>query len=305
MKLVLATRRSRLALWQAEATRRALSAAWSDLEVELCEIESSGDLNQRDALARFGRIGIFTVEVDQAVLDGRAHGAVHSLKDTTTTLADGIELAGVLARGPVEDCWIARDGKTIEEQAPGARVATGSLRRRAMLRALRPDLALVEMRGNVDTRLRKLADGDADALILARAGLARLGLEQHVTTVLDTRRFVPAVGQGLIGLTCRAGDRETRRRLRAVTDLEAWDEAMAERALLRELRGGCNVPVGGHARVVEGTLALRARVSSVDGSERLDGEITGSRDAAQELGRLLADDLLRRGARRLIDLARA
>jgi hydroxymethylbilane synthase len=174
-----------------------------------------------------------------------------------------------------------------------------------MLRALRSDLELVEMRGNVDTRLRKLADGEADALILARAGLVRLGLEQHVTTVLDTRRFVPAVGQGVIGLTCRSGDRETRRLLRAVTDLEAWDEAMAERALLRGLRGGCNVPVGGHARVVEGTLALRARVSSVDGSETLDGEITGSRDAAQELGRLLADDLLRRGARRLIDLARA
>jgi len=301
---VLATRKSKLALWQAETTRELLRAANPDLDVELLHVESSGDQNQKDALERFGRIGIFTVEVDRAVVDGRADAAVHSMKDMTTTLMEGVRLAGVLPRGPIEDAWISPQGVPLDELPAGARVATGSMRRRAMLLARRPDLAPVGIRGNVDTRLRKLAAGEADAMILARAGLVRLGLAEHITQILDSGSFLPAVGQGLVGLTCRIDDDEARTRLRGISDLEAMDAGLAERGMLRGLRGGCNVPVGAHARVREGTLSLRARVLSLDGQEVIEGEVTGARDHAAQLGQMLADDLLGRGAERLIEEAR-
>ncbi|MEW6072989.1 MAG: hydroxymethylbilane synthase [Planctomycetota bacterium] len=304
MTFVLATRRSQLALWQAETAARLLRAAWSGLDVELLPVESAGDRDQKAALERFGRIGIFTVEVDRAVIEGRADAAVHSLKDMTTTLLEGVQLAGVLARGPVEDAWLSPAGTRLADLPPGSRVATGSLRRRAMLLARRPDLVTVGIRGNIDTRLAKLAAGAADGMILARAGLARLGLAERITEVLDTRTFLPAVGQGLVGLTCRAGDEAAARRLFAITDLEARDAGVAERALLAGLRGGCNVPVGAHARVVESTLSLRARVLSPDGTQAVEGEITGARDQAAPLGDSLARDLLERGAGRLIEEAR-
>lgn len=302
MNFPLATRASKLALWQANATAKALRAAWSDIEPELLEVTSSGDADQTSALARFGRIGIFTVEVDRALLEGRAHAAVHSLKDMTTTLHEGTMLSAVLGRGPVEDVLV---GSTLDGLKDGARVATGSLRRAAMLRAVRPDLEIVQIRGNVQTRLEKLARGDADALVMARAGLERVGLGDHIAEVLDTRRFLPAVGQGIVGITCRHGDWQHHERVQAVRDYEAWDEAVCERALLRGLRGGCNVPVGGHARVVEGSIHLRACVLSVDGSERIEGELGGAREDAETLGRALADELIESGASRLIDAARA
>ena len=304
MTFTLATRKSKLALWQAETTRDLLRAAWPDLDVQLLCLESSGDQNQTEALERFGRIGIFTVEVDRAVIEGRADAAVHSMKDMTTTLMEGVRLAGVLPRGPVEDAWVSPTGVRLDDLPAGSRVATGSMRRRSMLLARRPDIEPVGIRGNVDTRLRKLAAGEADAMILARAGLVRLGLDAHLTEVLDTTSFLPAVGQGLVGITCRQEDDEARRRLHAITDLEARDAALAERSLLRDLRGGCNVPVGAHARVKEGTLSMRARVLSLDGRETIEGEITGNRDHATQLGSMLADDLLQRGAERLIEEAR-
>ncbi len=304
MTYVLATRKSKLALWQAETTRELLRAANPDLDVELLHVESSGDQNQKDALERFGRIGIFTVEVDRAVVDGRADAAVHSMKDMTTTLMEGVRLAGVLPRGPIEDAWISPRGVSLDELPAGSRVATGSMRRRAMLLARRPDLEPVGIRGNVDTRLRKLAAGEADAMILACAGLVRLGLAEHITEVLDSESFLPAVGQGLVGLTCRIDDDEARAQLRGISDLEAMDAGLAERGMLRGLRGGCNVPVGAHARVREGTLSLRARVLSLDGTEVIEGEVMGTRDHAAQLGQMLADDLLGRGAERLIEEAR-
>lgn len=304
MSLILATRKSRLALWQAETARATLQAAYPGLAVELLPIASAGDQDTQSALERFGRIGIFTVEVDRAVLDGRAHAAVHSLKDMTTELQDGLVLAGTLPRGPVEDALVAPAGQTLAELPRGARLATGSRRRAAMVRALRPDLELVGIRGNVQTRLRRLAEGAAEAMLLARAGLVRLGLEEHLTEVLDTGRFLPAVGQGIVGLTCRASDHETHRKLLATSDLEALHEGLAERGLLRELRGGCNVPIGAHARVVESALHLRARVLSLDGTRAIEGQLTGSRDQATALGTLLARELLAQGAGELIEAAR-
>lgn len=304
MKLRLATRDSMLALWQAAAVSNLLQAAWSGIEVELVPVKTSGDRHTEVELTRFGRIGIFTVEVDRAVLDGRADAAVHSLKDMTTTPHEGTVLAATIGRGPVEDVLVTCSGATLAQLPAGAKVGTGSLRRAAMARALRADLEVVGIRGNVQTRLRKLREGEADALIMARAGLERLGIAEDVSEVLDVQRFLPAVGQGIVGVTCRADDEPSRARLAAIRDLESWDEATAERAFLAKLRGGCNVPAGGHARAVEGVLALRGRVLAVDGSRAVEGRVSGPRERARELGEQLAGDLLELGAGALIEAAR-
>jgi hydroxymethylbilane synthase len=305
VKIRLATRGSKLALWQAHAARDLLCASRLDVDVEILPVQSTGDRDTIADLAQLGRTGVFTAEIDAAVLAGEAHAGVHSLKDMTTSLPPGLVLASVLARGPVEDVLVARERRTLGDLAPGARVATGSVRRVAMLKSARPDLEIVSIRGNVDTRIEKLARGDADALVMARAGLVRLGLERHASEVLDVERFVPAVGQGIVGLTCRDGDAAVLRALQGIGDPEAWAEALAERALLHHLHGGCNAPVGGHARAAENALALHALVLSADGTERIEERVAGSVDDAAELGRRLAERLAARGAKRLIDAARS
>lgn len=300
MTLRLATRGSELALWQARRTSELLGGA------EIVVVESSGDRDRVTELARFGSIGIFTVEVDRAVLDGRADVGVHSLKDMTTTLQEGVQLVGVLERGMIEDALVARDGLTLDGLPPGARVGTGSLRRGAMLRAARPDLEVVPIRGNVGTRLAKVTGGELDATVLARAGLVRLGLEQHASDVLDTERFLPAVGQGIVGLTCRADDPATRERLqREARDPAAWAAALAERAFLRSMKGGCNAPVGGHATVAGERLSLAGRVLSVDGSRTVEGRVEGTCAEAEALGLRLAEELAAEGGRDLVEEARA
>lgn len=305
MKFVLATRGSPLALWQANETRRLLLAAHPQLVVELMPIVSAGDKDSKTELARFGLTGIFTAEVDHAVLSGAAHAGVHSLKDTTTTLHEGLTLASCLARGPVEDVLLTRDGRQLAALAPGARVATGSVRRIATIKRLRPDLEIVGIRGNVDTRLRKLGDGEADALVMAHAGLARLGLARHISEVFDVERSVPAVGQGIVGITCRRADAETTRVLASIADAPSFAAARAERALLNALHGGCNAPVGGHARCTGSTLTLHARVLSLDGRECIEDRVSGSSSDAEALGSDLAARLNARGAQRLIQAARS
>lgn len=302
---VLATRGSKLALWQAEETRSALLAAQPAAPVELRVIESSGDKDQKSELGRFGRTGIFTAEVDNAVLGGAAHCGVHSLKDMTTTLPAGLMLASALARGPVEDVLVTVDGRRLADLPPGARVATGSVRRVAMLKRARPDLVVVPIRGNVDTRLAKLARGEADALLMAHAGLARLGLAGHVSEVLPLTSFLPAVGQGIVGLVCRSDDAAAQQRLAGIGDEEAYAEALAERALLAALHGGCNAPVGARARVVESALSLQACVLSLDGRTVIEDRIHGLAADAVLLGRQLSERLIAKGARELIAQARA
>lgn len=300
MTIRLATRGSELALWQARRTAEILGDA------EIVVVESSGDKDRTTELARFGSIGIFTVEVDRAVIDGRADVGVHSLKDMTTTLQEGVVLAGVLERGMVEDVLVARDGMTLGELPEGARVGTGSLRRGAMLRAARPDLEVVPVRGNVGTRLGKVTGGELDGTILARAGLVRLGLDQHATEILDVERFLPAVGQGIVGLTCREGDAETSARIEAeVRDAPAWAAAHAERSFLRAMKGGCNAPVGGHATVSGSSLRLSGRVLSIDGARVVEGHVDGAPDAAESLGLALAEALTADGGRDLVEEARA
>jgi hydroxymethylbilane synthase len=301
----IATRASKLALWQATRTRELLLAARPQDPVELLTVESSGDADQHSELARFGRTAIFTAEVDNAVLSGRARCGVHSLKDMTTSLPDGLVLAGTLERGPVEDVLVSRAGQRLAELPAGARVATGSVRRIAMLKRKRPDLEIVGIRGNVDTRLAKLARGEADALLMARAGLVRLGFEERISEVLALEDFLPAVGQGIVGLTCRADDPEAQRRLWGISDAASFCAALAERALLAGLHGGCNAPVGAEARCVENAVSLRACVLSLDGRECLADSLAGTADEAARIGQDLARRLAARGARRLIDGARA
>jgi hydroxymethylbilane synthase len=303
-KLVLATRGSPLAMWQANETRRLLLAAHPALEVELLPIQSAGDKDGKTDLSRFGLTGIFTAEVDHAVLTGAAHAGVHSLKDMTTSPHQDLVLASCLARGPVEDVILSRDGAKLDTLPPRARVATGSVRRIAMIARLRPDLQIAGMRGNVETRLRKLEEGEADALVMARAGLVRLGLAEAISEVLDVERSVPAVGQGIVGITCRR-DGGAVELLGTIADRGAVAEAMAERALLHALHGGCNVPVGGHARCTGDQLTLRARVLSLDGKECLDDQVAGRARDAAALGNELAERLTARGARRLIEAARS
>lgn len=304
-RIVLATRGSKLALWQAHTTRDLLSAAAPAREVELAVVESSGDRVQHLELASFGRTGIFTAEVDAAVLDRRADVGVHSLKDVTTRLPRGLVLAAVLARGPVEDVLVARGGLRLADLPRGARVATGSVRRIAMLKSARPDLETVAIRGNVDTRLAKLEAGAAEALVMARAGLVRLGFERSITEVLDVERFPPAAGQGIVALVCRSDDGETARALAGIGDRDSYAEALAERALLAGLHGGCNAPVGVRARAREQGLALHACVLSLDGRERLEDRLSGPVEEAPALGAELAERLAARGARELIEAARS
>ena len=305
MKFVLATRGSPLALWQAHETRRLLLAQHPDWDVVLMTVQSAGDKDSQTELARFGLTGIFTAEVDHAVVSGKAHAGVHSLKDMTTSLHERLTLAACLARGPAEDVLLTTNGLKLADLPPGARVATGSVRRVAMIRRLRPDVELVGIRGNVETRLKKLEHGDAEALVMARAGLERLGLVKHVSEIFDVERSVPAVGQGIVGITCRVDDAETTATLTRIAHAESFAAARAERALLHALHGGCNAPIGGHATCHGTVLALHARVLALDGRECIEDRITGRAQDAAQLGETLAGRLADRGAKRLIDAARA
>lgn len=304
MATILATRGSPLALWQAEETKRLLVAADPARSVELCTVQSAGDKDARTELSRFGLTGIFTAEVDHAVLSGRAHLGVHSLKDMPTTLHPELMLAGTLSRGAHEDALLSRAHESLDALPAGARVATGSVRRQAMVLAARPDLQVVPIRGNVDTRLRKLLEGEADALVMARAGLERLGLQMHIKETLAAPRFLPAPSQGIVGLVCRRDDTATQRMLGAISDVESFAEALAERALLHGLHGGCNAPVGALARARENALSLVGRVLSPDGKEAVEERIHGQLDDAIYLGQELARRLEARGAKRLVEAAR-
>ena len=296
----IATRGSQLALWQARTTQAALGDGH-----ELLTVKSSGDLDRETELARFGRIGIFTAEVDRAVLDGRAAIGVHSMKDMTTTLQEGVVLAGCLPRGLVEDALITKNGGGLDDLEVGSRVGTGSMRRGSMVRAARRGLEVVPQRGNVSTRLAHVLEGDLDACLLARAGLERLGLAEHISEVLSVDRFLPAVGQGIVGITCREDDGATRALLESrLRDPEAWAAALAERAFLRGTNGGCNAPIAGHATVDDGAVHLRGRVLSLDGTQVLEGEARGGMSDAEALGATLAEDLLSRGAGELVEQAR-
>jgi hydroxymethylbilane synthase len=298
--LRIGTRGSRLALWQANHVANLLRAAPGAPAIELVVIETAGDQVRDVPLAQIGGDGVFTKEIQRALLDHRADLAVHSLKDLPTTRVAGLLLAGVPPRGAVGDVLVSRRHPSFDELPQGAVVGTSSLRRRAQALHRRPDLALVNIRGNVETRLGKLDEQGLDALILARAGLERLGLAGVVTEVLDPAWMLPAVGQGALGLECRRDDDRTRALTERLSDPEAFQAVRAERSLLRALGGGCQVPIGAAASVADGELALRGAVLRPDGTRRVDGELTGPAEGAEEIGARLAETLLTRGAGELL-----
>ena len=297
--LRIGTRGSPLALVQAEAVRAALAAAGIAADaITIVPIRTSGDRIADRPLAEAGGKGLFTKEIDEALLDGRIDIGVHSAKDMATRLPDGVVIVACLKRGDVRDAFVSPVARTLADLPPGAIVGTSSLRRRALVLRARPDLAVVDLRGNVETRLRKIAEGKAHATLLAAAGLMRLGLADRVASYLDAELWLPAPGQGAIAIAARADD-EARRALAAGTDDRATSLALAaERAFLAELDGSCRTPIGGLATLDGDRLHFRGTIVKPDGSaahdvlrEGLasDGEAIG-RDAAAELARLGGPD---------------
>ena len=300
----IATRASQLALWQANHVAGLLQAASPGCIVELVQVSTIGDRDQKESLQSFGGFGVFTREVQRAVLDQRADLAVHSLKDLPTEPAEGLYLAAVPPRADVDDALLFPASKpeltNLDSLAPGAVVGTGSVRRQSQLRHLRPDLQLKEVRGNVETRLRKLDDGEYDALVLAVAGLTRLGFEGRIRQRLSPPIMFPAVGQGALGLECRVDDEPLRQLLSQIEDPATRQRVDAERAVLRHLQAGCHAPVGVRTSFEQGQLVLEAVVLSPDGTTRLLATGSASPATANELGITVAEDLLSQGAETFI-----
>ena len=289
------TRGSALALWQAEHVKARLAALGH--AVSLRVITTTGDRLQDRRLESVGGKGAFLKEIEEALLAGEVDLAVHSLKDVPTALPAGLSLCAFLERADPRDALVSA-GARLGELPKGAVVGTTSLRRRALIGALRPDLRLLDLRGNVDTRLLRLREGRFDAVLLAMAGLTRLGRAAEATEALDARSFVPAPGQGAIALECRDADAAVRHAVRPLHHEPTARAVAAERAFLAALGGGCNVPLGAHATHAGAELELVAFVASADGREILRGERRGS--DPEGLGRAVADDLAARGARALI-----
>jgi hydroxymethylbilane synthase len=297
--LRLGTRGSRLAVAQSGQvadTLRALGA-----EIEMVIIRTSGDRLADVALADFGGKALFVREIEEALLDGRVDAGVHSLKDMPAVLPAGLSLAAYPLREDPRDVLLTRSGGGLDELPRGARVATSSLRRGALLLARRPDLSITPIRGNVDTRLRKLDEGLYDGLVMARAGLERLGLKPEHAHPLPVEEFLPAVGQGILGVEARTADGEVLEALMGVDHAGTRIQALAERAFLRRLGAGCHTPVAGHARLEGDAIAIAGLVASLDGATVLAGGASGPCSEAEALGERLADDLLARGACALLD----
>jgi hydroxymethylbilane synthase len=299
--LRIGTRGSPLALWQARHVADLLRPLAGARPVELVEIETSGDVVRDLPLSQIGGDGVFTKEIQRALLDGRVEVAVHSLKDLPTTPVPELVLGAVPPRGPSGDAFVSRRHRRFDDLPVGAVVGTSSLRRRSQALYRRPDLKLVNDRGNVGTRLSKLDGPELDALVLAQAGLERLGLGSHITEILDPVWMLPAVGQGALGLECRADDAPTRALLAPLNDPATRQAVLAERAFLRALGGGCLVPVGAAAAVRDGRLTLRGAVLPPDGSSRVAAEEAGPVEEAETIGARLAAALLTAGARELLE----
>jgi hydroxymethylbilane synthase len=298
--LRIGTRGSPLARWQAEWVADRLRGLYPDLEVVIVEIKTHGDRDRNTPLAQIGGLGLFTKEIQRALLDGAVDLAVHSLKDLPTRGPEGLTLGAVPPREDLADALIAPRWWTLDALPDGAAVGTGSLRRRAQLLHLRPGLSVVGLRGNVETRLNQALEGKLDAVVLAAAGLRRLGLDRHVTERLGPPRFLPAVGQGALGIECRADDAPTLARLAALDDPPTRRAVVAERAALAELEGGCMIPLGAWGRDTDDSLILDVAVFDSDGQARVFASLTGLPDDPEALGRLVAQSLRDQGAERLL-----
>lgn len=292
----IATRKSPLAMWQAEHVAAELKKAHPGLKIEILGMMTQGDKILDTPLAKIGGKGLFVKELEVAMLDGRADIAVHSMKDVPVELPDGLHLSTILEREDPRDAFVSNNYKTLDELPKGARVGTSSLRRQCQLVQSRPDLQILPLRGNVNTRLRKLDEGNYDAIILAAAGLKRLGFNDRITAEIGSELSLPAIGQGAVGIECRVDDARVNALLAPLHHKETAICVRAERAMNNRLEGGCQVPIAGFALLENNQLWLRGLVGKIDGSEIIRGESKGTPEEAEEMGFGLADFLLSQGA---------
>ncbi|MGC6247835.1 hydroxymethylbilane synthase [Bisgaard Taxon 45] len=298
-RLRIATRQSPLALWQANYVKVRLEKKHTDLVVELVPMMTKGDVILDTPLAKMGGKGLFVKELEHALLEGRADIAVHSMKDVPMQFPAGLMLSTICQREDPHDAFVSNSYRTFMDLPSGAVVGTSSLRRQCQLKQLRPDLCIHSLRGNVGTRLAKLDNGDYDAIILAAAGLIRLGQQQRITSLIDVTQCLPAVGQGAVGIECRQ-EAEIERLLAPLADPETTACVLAERAMNRHLQGGCQVPIAGYAIIEEGQLFLRALVGEVEGSRILRAEGRGAIEDAERVGIQVAEKLLQQGADKIL-----
>jgi hydroxymethylbilane synthase len=298
--LRIGTRGSLLAKWQAEFVRKQIFQT-SGIEGEIIVIKTTGDKMQQSALSQIGGKGIFIKELEDALLDESIDIAVHSVKDIPTEVPPGMSFPAICRREDVRDCLVSGNGATLASLRQGARVGTGSLRRQAQLRHARPDLDVRDLRGNVDTRLRKVESGEYDAVMLAKAGLDRLGWTHRISETLSPDVCMPAVGQGALGIECRASDAETSAALDKLNDAETRSAIVAERSLLSVLQGGCQVPLGAWARLEGNELVLDACVCSIDGLQYVKQRATAPPEQARALGERMAHLLIEAGAQNILE----
>jgi hydroxymethylbilane synthase len=298
------TRGSQLALFQAELTKTKLLDKFPELTVEIVIIKTKGDKILDVALSKIGDKGLFTKEIENALLAGEVDIAVHSLKDLPTTLPEGLKLGAVLERAEFRDALVSKDGRKLPELTEKDVIATSSLRRKASLLRYNKNFQIVDIRGNVNTRLRKMEEGYCDAMIMAAAGLQRLELDNYITEIINPETIIPASSQGIIAIESRIGDTETEKLLDAINHEPSWIAGEAERGFLRAIEGGCQVPVGCFSKLNENEISLTGFVASVDGSVYLLETETGLVDQSKATGEKLARKLIERGASKIMEEVR-
>ena len=302
--LRIATRNSPLALWQAHFIRDQLLAKYEQLDVEIVGMTTKGDQILDRSLSKVGGKGLFMKELEEALLDGRADIAVHSMKDVTVDLPEGLEVSCVCARETPNDAFVSNNYHSLHELPAGSVVGTSSLRRRAQLKHHFPQLEIKELRGNVNTRLRKLDDGEYDAIILAAAGLIRLGFEDRIADLIAIKDSLPAVGQGIVGIENRADDIEIKQLIAVLNDKQAEICIAAERRMNQSLDGGCSVPIAGFAQLDGETLSMQGVVGDIETGQLLSASVQGDAKNAAEIGQQVAQQLIDLGAKALIAKAR-
>ncbi len=302
--IIIGTRGSKLALWQAETVKGELEKVYSQLEVTIKIIKTKGDKILDVSLSKIGDKGLFTKEIELALYDNEVDIAVHSLKDLPTELPEGLIVGGMLKRAEVRDVFISKDGRKLSEFTPNDKIATSSLRRKAQLLKFNPNLTIVDIRGNVDTRIQKMNDGHCDALVMAAAGVMRLGYHDVITEILEPEIMLPAVGQGAIAIEIREDDEATQRILEKITDEETRITTLAERALLRTLEGGCQVPVGCFSEVEKNQIKLTGMVCSLDGKKLIKKSVQVQLDEASEAAIAMAQSILDEGGKDILDQIR-
>jgi hydroxymethylbilane synthase len=306
-KIIIATRGSKLALCQAELVKSELLALNPDLNIELKEIKTTGDKILDAPLAKLGGKGLFVKEIEEALLRGKADLAVHSVKDIPVDLPEGLHIKAICKREDPRDAFIAQlkneklKVKSFNELPEGATIGTSSLRRASQIKNIRPDLNIIPLRGNLDTRLKKLDEGKFDAIILAYAGVKRLGLENRITELIEPSVILPAIGQGAIGIECRVNDEFINKLIALLNHEQTSICVQAERAFLKKLEGGCQVPIAAYAVLDTGCLIIEGLVGSISGDKIIKTQIKGNPQDAEKLGIRLAEDLLSKGAKEMLD----